>query len=157
MSSRSDLLAKLFRLTGAERRILFLSLMLLPAVGLGLRLFGFRRVQTVLTRGKFAVMDSAGDGAAPLRVVTAARVVAAAARHGLYRASCLPIALTLEALLYWQGIPSVLRLGVRRVAGRLEAHAWVEYQGRPLIDTPEIRQRFAAFDPIDSSRSMTPR
>jgi hypothetical protein len=38
-----------------------------------------------------------------------------------------------------------LRIGVRKSAGALEAHAWVEYQGLVLNDRDDVCQRFAAF------------
>lgn len=155
MSSRADKLAKLRGLTGREQRILFLALVSMPAIALGLRLFGLRRIQAALARGKPPVEAEAGIGIASLRAAGTARLVAAAARHGPYRASCLPVALTLGWLLRQQGIGTDLRLGVRKVAARLEAHAWIEHQGMPLIDTPEVHERFAAFDQVVAPGKMT--
>lgn len=155
MSSRADKLAKLRGLTGRERRILFLALVSMPAIALGLRLFGLRRVQTALTRGKPPVEAEADIGIDSLRAAETARLVAAAARHVLYRGSCLPVALTLGWLLRQQGVRTDLRLGVRKVAARLEAHAWIEHQGMPLIDTPEVHERFAAFEQVVPPGKMT--
>lgn len=154
MSPRAEKLAKLRRLTGREQRIFFLALVLLPTMALRLRLFGLRRVQTAPARGKSATEVEADMGGASVRAAEVARLVAAAARHGLYRASCLPVSLTLGWLLYRQGIRTDLRLGVRKAAARLEAHAWIEHQGIPLIDTPEVHDRFAAFEPVIASRKI---
>lgn len=157
MSSRVEKLAKLRRLTGREQRIFFLALVALPTIALGLRLFGLRRVQTALEREKPLTEVEADRGSASFRAGEVARLVAAAARHGLYQARCLPVSLTLGWLLQRQGIRTDLRLGVRKAATRLEAHAWIEHQGIPLIDAPEVHDRFAAFEPVIAPRKITSR
>ncbi len=49
-------------------------------------------------------------------------------------AKCLARALTTQVLLNRQGYLPDLRIGVAKAtAGQLEAHAWVEYQGRIVI------------------------
>lgn len=155
MSSMAENLAKFFKLTGREQRIFLLALILTPAIALGLRLFGLRRVQNVLARGKPVTPVEATNGSNSRSAAEAARLVAAAARHGPYRAGCLPVALTLGWLLQRQGIRTQLRLGVRKAAARLEAHAWIEHQGVPLIDAPEIHDRFAAFEQFIGPRKTT--
>jgi hypothetical protein len=75
-----------------------------------------------------------------------ARLVDAAARRGPYSATCLPRSLTLWWLLRRRGIDSYLRIGVRKAAGRIEAHAWVELRGLVLNDQGDVSQRFAPFD-----------
>ncbi len=55
--------------------------------------------------------------------------------HGLgrrLRLTCLPRSLALCSLLREQGHPAVVRIGVRREAGQLLAHAWVELDGDVL-------------------------
>ena len=32
--------------------------------------------------------------------------------------------------------------------GALNAHAWVEYSGTPINDTPDVSERFASFPDI---------
>jgi hypothetical protein len=137
-------LAKFRDLTWPQRRLLFLALVLLPMTALGLRLFGFRRTQAVLHEDAFSSAKSR-DGDLS-RAQQTARIVAAAARYGPYRATCLPMTLTLRRLLQGQSIETRLRLGVSKAADRLDAHAWVEYQGAPLIDHWDVHQRYAAFD-----------
>jgi hypothetical protein len=137
-------LAKFRDLTWPERRLLFLALVLLPMTALGLRLFGFRRTRAVLNADDFSgARFNGGDWS---RAQQTARIVAAAARYGPYRATCLPMALTLGRLLQGQGIETKLRLGVSKADARLDAHAWVEYQGAPLIDHGDVHQRYAALD-----------
>ena len=181
MSPRVGKFAKLCRLTGREQRILLLAFALMPVIALCLRLFGLRRVQRVLASQKpggslnkchprfhgdgrlglnktfTCTLVDADNGGVSRRAAEVARLVAAAARHGTYRASCLPVSLTLGWLLNRKGIMTDLRLGVRKVAARLEAHAWVEYQGLPLIDDPDVHERFAAFDQAVAPTTVAPR
>jgi hypothetical protein len=135
------------QLSPAERWLLVQALALLPLTALALWLVGFRRWQALLTRlAPVGGAPAAGDAATLLRQSRAtARLVDAAARRGPYRASCLPRSLTLWWLLRRQGIATELRIGVRKAAGALEAHAWVEYQGLILNDRDDVCQRFAAF------------
>jgi hypothetical protein len=131
---------RLLELNAAQRRTLFLALAVLPVAGLGLRWLGLRRVQALLGATASGAANRAGHAE------ETAWLLSVAARHGPYRASCLPTALTLKWLLRRQGIDADLRLGVRKVAGCLEAHAWLEREGRPLPDTGETGEPFAAFE-----------
>lgn len=139
---------RVWRLTWAERWLLVQALLLLPLTALTLRVVGFRRWQALLTRlVPVRCVPLSEDAAALIREGRAtARLVDAAARHGPYCATCLPRSLTLWLLLRRRGIDSCLRIGVRKKAGRLEAHAWVELQGLALNDDSGVRERFAAFD-----------
>jgi len=151
MSKRADKLAKWRSLTGQERRIFLIALLLLPMIALGLRLRGLQVVRAVLVgRKSFIAADVVGEPLARANAV--ARLVAAAARYGPYRAKCLPVALTLAWLLRRQGITTNLRLGVRKEAARLEAHAWIEFGGIPLNDTQDVHERFVAFEPVIALR-----
>jgi hypothetical protein len=139
---------RVWRLPAAERWQLALALAMLPLTALGLWAMGLRRWLALFTRlgprdGGPASRDEAtmvGEGRA------AAWLVEAAARHGPYRATCLPRSLTLWWLLRRRGIASDLHIGVRKNAGRFEAHAWVELRGRVLSDDHGVRERFTAFD-----------
>ena len=70
----------------------------------------------------------------------------AADRHGLAHPSCLVKSLTLWWMLGRQGITSQLRVGIRKEAGNLEAHAWVERDGIALNEREERHHHYAAFD-----------
>ena len=120
-----------------ERRILGEALVLLPAASAGLKLAGLRRTRTFLAR-------IAGEGRTreALDARTIARLVAIAARHGPIRAHCLSASLALQSLLRRYGFEGELRLGVRRLDGRFEAHAWIEHRGVALTGPAG----FAAFD-----------
>ena len=151
-----DDLARFRSLTGLERGFLIRALLLLPVVGWGLRLIGFGRVQATLQRFMAAPRDKSTGDDVTKKVLSASRMVSIVSRRGIYRANCLPTSLTLEHLLGQQGIDTDLRVGVRKVAGVFEAHAWVEFLGQPLNEDDDVHERFAAFDvPIDSLKKAS--
>lgn len=81
-----------------------------------------------------------------------ARLVGAAARHHIRPMTCLTRALALQALLCRQGIEAGLRVGVRREAGLLHAHAWVEHAGVPVGEREDVDLTFL---PLDEARSVS--
>lgn len=135
-------------LSRLEQRALLQAMILLPATGAGLRVLGFRRWQSVLARwggARDGWSDKVSDSSLKAARMTA-RMVSAAERHGLGRPNCLKRSLVLCWLLRRDGIPAVLRIGVRKESGRFQAHAWVEYAGAVLDDDGEVHQHYAVFD-----------
>jgi hypothetical protein len=137
---------KLTQLSWPDRWFLVQAAALLPVLSLALRLAGLRRVQAALER--LAPHPGPQEGVDPLaeeRVRSRARLIRAAATHGWYRANCLP-----QSVLYWwllrrRGVDAELRIGVRKEAGGMVAHAWVEYRGLPLNDRAEVHMKFRPF------------
>lgn len=64
------------------------------------------------------------------------RGVERASRHLPFRPTCLERALVLDRLLGSAGLERTLVIGVRRNGAALEAHAWIERDGRALIGAP---------------------
>lgn len=62
-----------------------------------------------------------------------ALAVQRAARHLPFRPTCLEQALALERLLRSEGLDAAVVVGVRRARATLDAHAWLEHQGRTLL------------------------
>jgi hypothetical protein len=150
---------RLRRFSALERpaRVLFLrAAALLPLISLSLRLRGFRKTQAFLQ--KFLslpshTVDISTSGSADLTV----RMVRAATRHTLGRATCLEESLALWWLLGRQAIASDLRVGVRKDGEKFEAHAWVERDGVALNEPEAKHRHFAAFDAALASLSPGPR
>ncbi len=80
---------------------------------------------------------AAADSRDAERVVWA---VGTAGRYVLGARPCLPLAMATQWMLWRRGVSTELRIGVKRDAsGRLDAHAWVEHDGRILIgESPGI-------------------
>ncbi len=72
-----------------------------------------------------------------------ARLVAVAARNPKPWALCLQQSLALCLWLARQGIQLELKIGVRQEGAELDAHAWVEYCGEVLNDSPHVSGQFA--------------
>jgi hypothetical protein len=130
------------RLSPAERRLTLAAAGLLPVCALALRLAGLRRAYGWLA-GRLPTAPAAHPPTEPERV---ARAVDRAAGHLPRHASCLVRSLVLWYLLARRGQASELVIGVRRPGRALEAHAWVEVDGRPVNDHPDVRERFVAFE-----------
>jgi hypothetical protein len=124
-------------LSGEEKGVLLLSLMLLPIVAVGLHRLGFARLRTWLEqRAPVPANALTADDVARARRL--ARMVNAAARRGPFRAYCLNRSLTLWWLLRRRGIASDVRIGVRKGANGFEAHAWVAIGDTVVNDTPRF-------------------
>jgi transglutaminase superfamily protein len=136
-----------FRALEAPARILFFrAAVLLPLISLSLKTRGFRKTLAHLQRHfseKNRVVDAQYSAQ---RVALTARMVRAAMHHGLGHPACLEESLAVWFLLGREGIDAQVRVGVRNNAKKFEAHAWVEYQGRPLNEAEGMHQHFAAFE-----------
>ena len=142
-----------FRNLPAPARILFLrAAALLPWVALRLRMQGFQTTKKLLQRpfenSFVSRSDSNRDGE---RAALTARMVRAAARHGIGDPSCLEESLVLMRLLRRQGIPSQLRIGIKKNIPKFEAHAWVECGGVALNETDALHDHYAPFEEEFSS------
>jgi Transglutaminase-like superfamily len=140
-SRRSDLRA-FVALSRPERRVLVEAVLVLPVVRLVLRLTGYRRSKQAL--GKLVPLaPTPADPVLPATMVD--RMVRVAASRGPFASNCLSRSLTLWLLLRQHGIDAEVCLGVRRRTGDLDGHAWVEYLGRTLNDSADVRRRFAVM------------
>lgn len=138
-------LAKLRELGFAGCRDLCRAALLLPAVALALRWRGLMYVRSLIARAR----PAATRDVAPAQLV---RLVSIAARRGPFGSTCLVRALALQWSLARHGITSELRVGVRKVDGRLDAHAWVERDGVPLMEAGDVGESYAPFDSLTAAQ-----
>lgn len=111
----------------------------LLAIDLALRLLPYRRVERLFgSVPRRSSRPASSDDVA--RCVWAA---GAASRHHLWSMTCLPRAFCLRCLLARRGVAGILRIGVARDERRLLAHAWIEWDGKPLGEAEESVARFA--------------
>ncbi len=69
-----------------------------------------------------------------------------ARNNHLYPMTCLRRALTLQKMLAQRGIASELKIGVRKDADQLSAHAWLEYQRKMLGEAENITEKFSTLE-----------
>ncbi len=122
------------------------ALVTLPLVGLSLKFRGFEATRSALRKRLSQTKPQTGSDSQHKQIALTAHMVNAADRHGLVHPSCLVKSLTLWWLLGRQGIPSQLRVGVRKEGGNFEAHAWVEREGIALNEPEDRHHHYAAFD-----------
>ena len=137
-----------YRALDSEARKMFrCAAVLLPLVGVSLRLRGYRRTQEWL-QARWERRNAALPQTASSKdiVEKTCRMVRAAVHYGMPGASCLEASLTLWYLLRLQGICASVRIGVRKHMNLFEAHAWVEHEGAALNQLQEVHRHFAPFD-----------
>ena len=145
-------LARWGALSRADQRTVLLAGAAMPVFWLGLRVLGLPRFQAILQRRPVAP-----SSLVPLADIQAlGELVNIAALHTLGPRTCLTRSLLLGWLLQRRGVKSQLRIGVRFTQGALDAHAWVECDGIPANDSPDVSAQFAAFGdlvPLDAFQS----
>lgn len=132
---------RFLQLSHHERRLFFEAYVRLALVDLDLR---WRRSNRVLEQPPELHAEETAvlilEGAA--RAEEYARWITAAARHHIVQARCLHQSLALHSWLKGDGIPSRLYVGVRKVDGEMQAHAWVTVGDKVLIDEPRLVSTF---------------
>jgi Transglutaminase-like superfamily len=129
--------------------------LLLPLISISLRWRRFRKTNASLQHF-LSVPYRSQNPDAQARAALTARMVRAVGRHGIGHPNCLKESLAIRWLLARPGIPSDLRLGVRKDGEKFEAHAWVECGGTPLSDLQTKPPHFAAFDAAVASLRPEP-
>lgn len=137
-------LAKLRALSWPERRTLLAAMAWMPLFWLGLHGLGLHRFQAWLQRPRLLMRNDLSLH----EIMGMATAVNRAARLVRIPANCLTRSLLLGWLLRRRGVASQLRIGVKKDKGSLAAHAWVEYEGIPINDQPDVGEQFAAFQPL---------
>ncbi|MGH9744571.1 MAG: lasso peptide biosynthesis B2 protein [Candidatus Acidiferrales bacterium] len=142
-------------LTGTERRIVLEAAAALAATWLAMRVGGFNMCKAAaLARPGFVAGVESNDGSAIENAQRIARLEAATARNLFFRANCLEQSLALCWMLRRRRMNAELRIGARKEANRLEAHAWVELSGSALGDASEEHLHFVPFEKLRTSSSM---
>lgn len=133
---------RLLQLEGAERMMLLRAYFWLAFASVVLRFpAGRKSFQQDL------VASAGATGSTHLEDLRRARAymhwIDVAARHHVVSARCLHKSVALHRWLRWDGVPSALRIGVRKESNQLQAHAWVELGGVVVNDTPDAVSPFA--------------
>lgn len=121
-----------------ERRQLLVLMGVLPAISLALRLFGYVRTRSWLERRTHDPSPRAANASDIEQGERYAQLAAIAGNYGPVQTTCLRQALAIHACLRSRGLRPELKLGINKAMQRLDAHAWVELEGRPLAQ-PSMR------------------
>ncbi len=146
-SKRSDP-ATFLALPGRERVLALEAVVLLPLVELSLRRSGYDRTSRRLAR---LARNGSRQGPADDLVPASVKMVALSASRTPVPAKCLARSLTIWALLRRRGVDSEVVIGVRAGGEPLDAHAWVEVDGRPVNETQETVDSYARLAPGPSA------
>ncbi|HKW88705.1 MAG TPA: lasso peptide biosynthesis B2 protein [Candidatus Acidoferrales bacterium] len=142
------------RLSSGERRDLVRGFVLIPWAVAFVNLFGVKPWKRAAPENA-ALNNIAGKAESEQlnEARTAAGMIEAASRNGIVRGNCLSKSVALWWLLRHKSIDAELQIGARKAGGGLEAHAWVELNGKILNDADDVRESFAAFDGPMTSRA----
>ena len=138
-------LEQLRELSIVEWQVLLQSMLLLPLIALALKLKGLKWTRARISSRSKPDLSVPDDEQLEI-ARSVARMVYAAAHHGPYRTNCLKKSLATLWLLRRKGIAANLKIGVNKEVADFSAHAWLEYQGKVLVDPVDVGKRFSAFD-----------
>jgi hypothetical protein len=138
---------KLLRLSLSDLIILDKLTLLFILIRVGLVLLPFRHLRSILSRvARTLPHPQRADEKQVKRIVRMAKAISP---YLLGDKPCLTNALAVQFLLVRRGYPSVLRIGVaKRESSVLEAHAWLEHEGKILMGGTDSPQRFTPLPPI---------
>lgn len=145
-------LHKFLHLTSGDRRLLASTVFLLTAIRLGLWILPFQTLRQILAKITPTTTDlQETDQASMSRVVWAIAVASGCMPGGV---KCLARALATQVLLGRRGWRTQIRIGVAKgEGGQLEAHAWVESQGRIVIGGLKDLGRFSPLPALEVEKS----
>ena len=146
MGTLASRLARWRAFSPTQRQAFVQAWCLLPLVWLGLRVWGLPRLHGRLTGHVKALPTPTGTQIGEARALGDA--VNAAARHTPFPATCLTRSLILTWLLGRRGTAAALRIGVQLNNGQMAAHAWVECEGQPVNDRPDVADAYAPFEDL---------
>lgn len=144
-------LLKFLHLTKRDRKLLISAALVICAIKLGLLLLPFQTLHRLLARmtratSRLQEADRAGLGKVVWAVTVASRYMPGSAK-------CLAQALATQVLLAKRGHSAHLRIGVAKSeSGQLEAHAWVESQGKIIIGSLPDLARYTPLPPLEEAR-----
>ena len=121
------------------------ALTLTVLVSAGFRVLGVARTQERLRRWASAGKGGLGLQTPHSEILAVRRAQFIVRRNTGIEGTCLVRSLTLWAILLRSGLKTDLRVGFRRREGKLEGHAWVEYEGTPLNEEKDITRTYSVF------------
>lgn len=136
-------LRRWWALPPGERGLLLQLIAGLLLVNTLLHFFGYVKTRTLLDRWVGHRSTRLPTGEELQAAERMAALAAIAGRRGLLAATCLRQALLVHWLLRRRGLEPELKLGVRKLDGNFDAHAWVELGGVALAQASVQHQPFS--------------
>jgi len=121
-------------ITPAEQRRLVRAFLIVVGVRIGLSLVPFPRFQALLARLRAQARVKSGVVPTTEQLARDIRVVSSY----VPRATCLTQALAGQVLLQHFGHCAVVHVGVTKDEGLIQAHAWLESDGKVVIGESEV-------------------
>lgn len=130
-----------------ERLLVLEALAIVVAFRLGLWLLPFQKLRALVSKmGQRPIGSHNSSSLSIDRITWAVRAVS----QYVPRATCLTQALAGQVLLARRGYPTRLRIGVtRKPPEGLEAHAWVECDGRIVLGDHEFLALYTPFPSLE--------
>ena len=139
MGSMISKLRKFMAFTRSEKILFLQAVFVLPVISWLLRVISVSRLC------RWIESSSKNVPAADMGVIASTcHMLDSAARVAFPPYTCLEKSLALRWLLLQRGISTSLHFGIRNGHG-LDGHAWLEYGGVPIHDSPDVRKEYAAF------------
>jgi hypothetical protein len=129
-------LRKARQLSASDWRMLLRAAGWFVIVELGLRLLSLKTLLAVLDGGGRSHSAKGRTESPSPTPDRASYCVELASRVYPFEATCLKKALVLYALLKRRGVEVRLVIGATKTGRKLDAHAWIEHQGRVIIGGP---------------------
>lgn len=130
-----------------ERRALATLLVLVPALHVAIKVSGYPRVRAWIDRASRPREDRTDESTAAMLENAYGLASRRLAARPWWPGNCLSRSLAVLWRLRRHGIDAMLRLGVHRSDGGLDAHAWIEIDGRVINDRNDVSDRFAPLNP----------
>jgi hypothetical protein len=136
------------QLAPEDRGLVLRGTALLSLTMLGLRTMNFRRCKELIQQ--FSLPCSPPQRIEANRQLERGRKIVSAMHavegNSPWRPNCLERSLALWWFLRLDHIEGELHIGARKEESRFEAHAWVEWNGYVVNDSPDIHEHYARFD-----------
>jgi transglutaminase superfamily protein len=139
---------KAFELSTSDWLLIVSATMWFAVVELGLRIVRLRTLLAILQHRRRS--DRESDNQSFATAERSRYCVELASRLCPLPPTCLKKALVLFALLTRRGFDLQLLIGVAKTEGELEAHAWLEHQGRVIMGGPGC-ERYSILCCLDHS------
>ncbi|HEX6127382.1 MAG TPA: lasso peptide biosynthesis B2 protein [Pyrinomonadaceae bacterium] len=135
-------IGKFFKASRRERWVFVRAVVLVTFYRIGLSVLPFS-ITRAWTAGQVIPRSRPGDDHVIDEITRGVRI----AGRLVPRATCLTQALAARKLLAQYGYRTELKIGVAKNTGELEAHAWLEINGRIILGKQRLHSRYSVLGP----------